>query len=121
MPHASIRRCRVSQEGGQAVWCVSFNFVTPEHHDIFAAVCSNKVRCRVRLCMHVHILLSCSLGSRAAGAQQATVYQCLPDGGIQVVQVYADDDVSRQAVLCDAETARVSACSTFAFAAVSTA
>ena len=34
---------RVSQDGGQAVWCVSFNFVTPEHRNIFATVCSNKV------------------------------------------------------------------------------
>ena len=26
---------------------------------------------------------------------QAIVYQCLPDGGLQVVQIYADDDVSK--------------------------
>ncbi len=33
-------------EGGSAVWCVAFNFVSPQHHDTFAAVSGNKVRAR---------------------------------------------------------------------------
>ena len=36
--------CRhIVSEGGNAVWCVAFNFSSPQHHDIFAAVSGNKV------------------------------------------------------------------------------
>ena len=31
---------------------------------------------------------------KACRCSQATVYQCLPNGGLQVVQIYTDDDVS---------------------------
>lgn len=48
------------------LYCVAFNHCDPRNQDLFASV----------------------------GANRATVYRARPDGAIEVVQTYADADVS---------------------------
>lgn len=65
------------------LYCVAFNHCDPRNQDLFASV----------------------------GANRATVYRARPDGAIEVVQVYADADVSLAfpEIVCGRSRARVDA------------
>lgn len=60
------------KEGDGKIWSVAFNFVSPQHHDIFASVGGNK----------------------------ASIYRCEADGAISLVQVYVDENREEDFFAC---------------------
>nr|CCA26226.1 DNA topoisomerase putative [Albugo laibachii Nc14] len=58
----------VKEDHGKALYCVSFCHVAETYDQVFAA----------------------------AGGNRITVYECLPDGGLDVLQVYSDGDQEEQ-------------------------
>lgn len=64
--------CRAQESHRAPLYCASFNYLCQQHSDLFATV----------------------------GSSRATVYRCLPDGNLQVVQVYRDSNNSEEFYLC---------------------
>lgn len=64
--------CVVEEDHKKPVYCVSFNFADLRHRNLFATV----------------------------GLNRACIYRCKNDGGVELLQVYVDDDKAERFYVC---------------------
>ena len=90
--------CRIKEDHSQPIYCVCFNTLSASCADAFASCGGDRVSSLI------HCPLQCckiKQGMTGLWCHQATIYNCLPAGDIDILQAYVDDDVRPSAsILC---------------------